>query len=124
VAGAPVIDQRLYDTHFKERYLGHPDEQPEAYERSSLIADAPDLRRPLMLIHGLADDNVVAANTLRMSAALLAAGRPHTVLPLAGVSHMTPQEVIAENRLVIEADFLKHALAAPEVTEPRPRIAD
>jgi dipeptidyl-peptidase-4 len=112
VAGAPVIDQRLYDTHFKERYLGHPDEQPEAYDRSSLIADAPRLRRPLMLIHGLADDNVVAAHTLRLSAALLAAGRPHTVLPLAGVSHMTPQEVIAENRLVIEAGFLKQALAA------------
>jgi dipeptidyl-peptidase-4 len=124
VAGAPVIDQRLYDTHFKERYLGHPDEQPEAYDRSSLIADAPNLRRPLMLIHGLADDNVVAANTLRMSSALLAAGRPHTVLPLAGVSHMTPQEVIAENRLVIEAGFLKHALAAQEVTEPRLRSAD
>ena len=112
VAGAPVVDQRLYDTHFKERYLGHPDEQPEAYDRSSLIADAPRLRRPLMLIHGLADDNVIAANTLRLSAALLAAGRPHTVLPLAGVSHMTPQEVIAENLLLIEADFLKRALAA------------
>ena len=119
VAGAPILDQRLYDTHFKERYLGHPGEQPEAYDRSSLIADAPWLRRPLMLIHGLADDNVVAANTLRMSAALLAAGRPHTVLPLAGVSHMTPQEVIAENLLVIQADFLKQALTAPEVIEPR-----
>jgi dipeptidyl-peptidase-4 len=124
VAGAPVIDQRLYDTHFKERYLGHPDEQPEAYDRSSLIADAPRLRRPLMLIHGLADDNVVAAHTLRMSAALLAAGRPHTVLPLAGVSHMTPQEVIAENRLVIEAGFFTQALAAPEIIEPRPAAAD
>ena len=124
VAGAPVVDQRLYDTHFKERYLGHPDEQPEAYDRSSLIADAPNLRRPLMLIHGLADDNVVAANTLRLSAALLAAGRPHTVLPLAGVSHMTPQEVVAENLLLIQADFLARALAAPEVTEPRPPAAD
>jgi len=120
VAGAPVIDQRLYDTHFKERYLGHPDEHREAYDRSSLIADAPRLRRPLMLIHGLADDNVVAANTLRMSAALLAAGRPHTVLPLAGVSHMTPQQVIAEKRLVIEADFLKQALAAPQVSPSGP----
>jgi dipeptidyl-peptidase 4 len=119
VAGAPIIDQRLYDTHFKERYLGHPDEHPAAYDRSSLIADAPRLRRPLLLIHGLADDNVVSANTLRMSAALLAAGRPHNVLLLPGVSHMTAQEVIAENRLVIEAGFLKQALAAPEVTEPR-----
>ncbi|HTW04726.1 MAG TPA: prolyl oligopeptidase family serine peptidase [Streptosporangiaceae bacterium] len=110
VAGAPVVDQRLYDTHFKERYLGHPDEAPAAYDRSSLIGDAPNLRRPLMLIHGLADDNVVVANTLRLSAALLAAGRPHTVLPLAGTTHMALQENVAENLLVLEADFLKRAL--------------
>src|SRR5262249_26288106 len=89
VAGAPVTDWRLYDTHSTERYLGHPDELPEVYESNSLIADAPRLERPLMLIHGLADDNVVAAHTLRLSSALLAAGRPHTVLPLSGVTHMT-----------------------------------
>jgi dipeptidyl-peptidase 4 len=111
VAGAPVIDQRLYDTHYKERYLGHPDESPETYDHCSLIGDAPNLRRPLMLIHGLSDDNVVVANTLRMSAALLAAGRPHTVLPLAGVTHMTPREEVAENLLLLELDFLNRALA-------------
>ena len=55
---------------------------------NSLIDDAPRLERPLMLIHGLADDNVVVAHTLRLSSALLAAGRPHTVLPLSGVTHM------------------------------------
>jgi dipeptidyl-peptidase-4 len=111
VAGAPVLDQRLYDTHYKERYLGHPAEAPEAYDRCSLIGDAPNLQRPLMLIHGLADDNVVAANTLRLSAALLTAGRPHTVLPLAGVTHMAAQEKVAENMLLFEADFLKRELA-------------
>jgi len=119
VSGAGVVDQRLYDTHFKERYLGHPDEAPEAYDRSSLILDAPRLRRPLMLVHGLADDNVIAANTLRLSAALLAAGRPHTVLLLAGVSHMTSQEKVAENLLLLQADFLKRALGAtPGQTRP------
>src|SRR5690606_3663906 len=65
VAGAPVTDWRLYDTHYTERYLGHPDEEPDNYARNSLIEDAPRLERPLMLIHGLADDNVVAAHTLR-----------------------------------------------------------
>ncbi|PRY01951.1 S9 family peptidase [Allonocardiopsis opalescens] len=113
VAGAPVTDWRLYDTHYTERYLGRPDEHPDAYERSSLLADAARLRRPLMLIHGLADDNVVAAHTLRLSGALLAAGRPHTVLPLSGVTHMTPQETVAENLLLLQADFLREALAAP-----------
>ena len=81
VAGAPVTDHRLYDTHYMERYLGHPDVEPENYERCSLIRDAPGLRRPLLLIHGLADDNVVVAHTLRLSAALMAAGRPHCVFP-------------------------------------------
>jgi dipeptidyl-peptidase-4 len=90
VAGAPVTDHLLYDTHWQERFLGDPRLDPEAYRRSSLIDDAPSLERPLMLIHGLRDDNVYPVHTLRLSAALLAAGRPHTVLPLPGGSHMPP----------------------------------
>jgi dipeptidyl-peptidase-4 len=110
VAGAPVTDWSLYDTFYTERYLGTPDAQPEAYKRTSIVDDAPRLERPLMIIHGLADDNVVAAHTLRLSSALLAAGRPHTVLPLSGVTHMTPQEVVAENLLLLQVRFLKEAL--------------
>ncbi|MEU0565884.1 prolyl oligopeptidase family serine peptidase [Nonomuraea sp. NPDC005983] len=110
VAGAPVTDWRLYDTCYTERYLGHPDEQPDVYDNSSLFGDAAKLERPLLLIHGLADDNVVAAHTLRLSSALLAAGRQHSVLPLSGVTHMTPQEVVAENLLLLQVDFLKRSL--------------
>jgi dipeptidyl-peptidase-4 len=110
IAGAPVTDWRLYDTHYTERYLGHPDHNPAAYERSSLFADAHKLSRPLMIIHGLADDNVVVAHTLRLSAALLAAGRPHQVLPLSGVTHMASQEEVAENLLLLQVDFLRRAL--------------
>jgi dipeptidyl-peptidase 4 len=110
VAGAPVTDQRLYDTFYTERYLGHPDEHPEAYAHNSLIDDAPRLERPLMLIHGLVDDNVVVAHTLRLSSALLAAGRPHTVLPLTGVTHMARQEEVAENLMLLQVEFLKRAL--------------
>jgi dipeptidyl-peptidase-4 len=112
VAGAPVTDERLYDTFYTERYEGHPDERPEVYEHDSLIADAPKLERPLMLIHGLVDDNVVVAHTLRLSSALLAAGRPHTVLPLTGVTHMPRQEDVAENLLLLQVEFLKSALGA------------
>ncbi|MGH3288699.1 MAG: prolyl oligopeptidase family serine peptidase [Streptosporangiaceae bacterium] len=112
VAGAPVTDERLYDTFYTERYEGHPDEHPEAYEHDSLIPDAPKLERPLMLIHGLVDDNVVVAHTLRLSSALLAAGRPHTVLPLTGVTHMPRQEEVAENLLLLQVEFLKNALGA------------
>ena len=113
VAGAPPTDWRLYDTCYTERYLGHPDENPGAYERSSLLADAPKLSRPLLLIHGLADDNVAVAHSLRLSSALLAAGRPHSVLPLSGVTHMAAQEDVAENLLLLQVDFLRTSLGIP-----------
>jgi len=116
VGGAPVTDWALYDTHYTERYLGTPAGDPEAYARSSLLGDAARLERPLMLVHGLADDNVVAAHTLRLSSALLAAGRTHTVLPLSGVTHMTPQEVVAENLLLLQVAFLADALRVPSGT--------
>jgi dipeptidyl-peptidase-4 len=119
VVGAPVTDWRMYDTGYTERYLGHPDERPEVYAANSLFPDAGEgswawahPHRPMMIIHGLADDNVVAAHTLRLSSALLAAGRPHEVLPLSGVTHMTPQEVVAENLLKLQVDFLRRALGA------------
>ncbi|WP_042376519.1 S9 family peptidase [Streptacidiphilus melanogenes] len=110
VAGAPVTDMELYDTHYTERYLGHPTEEPQVYAAHSLLADAPKLSRPLQIIHGLADDNVVVAHSLRLSSALLAAGRPHEVLPLSGVTHMTPQEEVAENLLLLQVDFLRRSL--------------
>lgn len=109
IAGAPVVDWRLYDTHYTERYLG-----PEPDPRSSPIHDAAALERPLMIIHGLADDNVVAAHSLRLSRALTEAGRPHTFLPLTGVTHMTPQEEIAENLLLLQVDFLRRSLSSME----------
>ena len=109
VAGAPVTDWRLYDTHYTERYLGIV--PGEAYEKSSLSEQTVVLpHRPLLLIHGLADDNVVVAHTLRLSGALLAAGYPHQVLPLTGITHMTSSETVAENLLNLQLDFLRNAL--------------
>jgi dipeptidyl-peptidase-4 len=106
-AGAPPTDWTLYDTHYTERYLGL---DPQVYEDNSLLDDAAGLKRPLMLIHGFADDNVSVANTLRLSQALLAAGRDHTVLPLNGITHMTNDETVAENLLLAQRDFLYQAL--------------
>ncbi len=113
IAGAPVTTWRLYDTHYTERYLGRPDLQPIHYEQTDLLAEAHRLTRPLLLIHGLADDNVVAAHTLQLSSALLAAGAPHRVLPLSGVTHMTPQEVVAENLLWLQLEFLRETVGRP-----------
>ena len=106
-AGAPPTDWTLYDTHYTERYLGL---DPAVYERNSIIADAPQLDRPLMLIHGFADDNVTIAHSLRLSQALMAAGRKHTFLPLTGITHMTNDETVAENLLILQRDFLAEAL--------------
>ncbi len=110
IAGAPVTEWRLYDSHYTERYLGDPTADPGPYDACSLLPDAGELQRPLLLVHGLADDNVVAAHTLQLSSALLGSGRPHRVLPLSGVTHMTPQEVVAENLLRLQLDFLREAL--------------
>lgn len=110
IAGAPVTDFRLYDTGYTERYLGDPNENFHSYMECDLNDKAGQLTRPLMIIHGLADDNVVAAHSLKLSGALTAAGKPHTFLPLSGVTHMTPQETIAENLLLLQIDFLKQHL--------------
>ncbi len=113
ISGAPVTSWRLYDTHYTERYLGHPETHPENYVKTDLIRLAESLpkdqaRRPLLLIHGLADDNVVAAHSLQLSTALLGSGYPHQVLPLSGVTH-SPRRTVAENLLRLQLDFLTKA---------------
>lgn len=108
-AGAPPTDFRRYDTAYTERYLGLPQQNPEGYAADALIADAPSLTRPLLLIHGLADDNVHPSHTLLLSQALTRAGRPHSVLPLPGVTHMTPGGV-QEHLAQAELAFLRASL--------------
>ena len=112
IAGAPVTDWALYDTAYTERYLGLPEDGQDIYAHHSLVELAaepvtgPDQARPLLLVHGMADDNVVAAHTLRLSAALLSTGRPHAVLPLTGATHMAANGT-AERLLPLELDFLR-----------------
>ena len=113
VAGAPVTDWGLYDTYYTERFLGRPEVEPDAYRRSSLLPLAHGLRRPLLLIHGLSDDNVYVAHTLALSRALLAAGRAHCVLPLAGITHVAGRDDVAERLLLAQVDFLRGALSGP-----------
>ncbi|MFE1873803.1 prolyl oligopeptidase family serine peptidase [Streptomyces sp. NPDC059496] len=109
-AGAAPTDFRHYDTAYTERYLGLPQDHPEVYERDSLIPDAPKLSRPLLLITGLADDNVHPSHTLRLSRALTDAGRPHQLLALPGVTHMTPGGT-REKLMALELEFFRRELA-------------
>ncbi|WP_410631022.1 prolyl oligopeptidase family serine peptidase [Amycolatopsis sp. cmx-4-83] len=116
VAGAPVTDRRLYNTHYTERYLGHPAENPEVYERNSVLPAAAELRRPLLVIHGLADDNVVFAHSAKLSDALVAAARPHTLLPLSAAAHRPPHGTAAQ-LMRLQAAFLKESLGMPGTPE-------
>ena len=88
IAGAPVADWRDYDTHYTERYMGMPDANPKGYDASSVLTYLPELTRPLLIIHGTADDNVYFTHAVKMSDTLLRAGKDHEFIVLAGATHM------------------------------------
>ncbi len=87
VAGAPVTDYALYDTHYTERYLGTPQENPEGYRLSNVLTYAPAIRDRLLIIHGMADDNVLFTNTTLLIPALVASGHPFELVPYPGSRH-------------------------------------
>jgi dipeptidyl-peptidase-4 len=114
VAGAPVTDWEDYDTHYTERYMGLLPESKKAYEKASLLPLAKDLRRPLLLVHGTADDNVYFRHTLRLADALFRSGRDFDMLPLAGLTHMVPDPVVTEKLWTkIHRYFDKNLVAVP-----------
>ncbi|MBV8584847.1 MAG: S9 family peptidase, partial [Verrucomicrobia bacterium] len=94
VAGAPVTDWLDYDTHYTEEFLGLPGN--EIYAANSLLESASSLRRPLLLIHGTADDNVYFRHTLKFIDQLERAGRPFEFLPLRGSTHMVLDSLLRE----------------------------
>jgi dipeptidyl-peptidase-4 len=87
IAGAPVTDYRLYDTHYTERYLGTPQENPEGYRLSNVLTYAGEIRDRLLIMHGMADDNVLFTNTTLVIPALVASGQPFEVVPYPGSRH-------------------------------------
>jgi dipeptidyl-peptidase 4 len=84
---APVTDQRYYDTIYQERYMGLPQENPEAYRLGSPVTFANRLRGDLLLVHGSGDDNVHYQNSERLVNALVAAGKPFTLMVYPNRSH-------------------------------------
>jgi dipeptidyl-peptidase-4 len=113
VAGAPVVDWLDYDTHYTERYLGLPQGGDDAYHEGSLLTYAGGLRRPLLLIHGTADDNVYFRHTLRLCDALFRAGKDFELLPLSGLTHMVPDPVVMEHENGRIAAFFREHLGSP-----------
>jgi dipeptidyl-peptidase-4 len=87
ISGAPVTDWTLYDTHYTERYLGTPQGNPDGYEASGVFPYAKDLTAPLLLIHGMADDNVLFTNSTKLMKALQDDGRPFDVMTYPGSKH-------------------------------------
>jgi dipeptidyl-peptidase-4 len=119
VAGAPPVDWLDYDTAYTERYLGIPDPSVPhpAYERSSLVplAKRPpgpgETARPLLIVHGTADDNVHFKNALVLADALLRGGRPYELVPLVGTTHMLNDPALALPAWSRMATFLRTNLA-------------
>jgi len=87
VAGAPVTDWTLYDTHYTERYLGRPQDNPAAYEASSVFPYADKLAGKLLIMHGMADDNVLFLNSTKLFRRLQDLGKPFEVMVYPGAKH-------------------------------------
>jgi dipeptidyl-peptidase-4 len=113
VAGAPVTDWRLYDTHYTERYLGMPQTNNEGYERSAVIPNAASLHGALLLVHGMADDNVLFTHSTLLMQRLQAASKPFDVMTYPGGKHgliRMPQQGRHYYEMVVR--FFERELAA------------
>jgi dipeptidyl-peptidase-4 len=113
VAGAPVVDWRDYDTFYTERYLGLPGTDGEAYRVSSPLSHALRLERPLLLVHGTADDNVYFFNSLKLVEALTVAGRSAEFLPLIGRTHLVRDPVGIRRVEERTVEFFRRHLGGP-----------
>jgi dipeptidyl-peptidase-4 len=87
VSGAPVTDWALYDTHYTERYLDRPQDNPRGYETSSVLPYAKDLKGPLLIMHGMADDNVLFLHSTKILRRLQDLGKPFDVMVYPGAKH-------------------------------------
>jgi dipeptidyl-peptidase 4 len=115
VAGAPVTDWADYDTHYTERYLGTPQRNPQAYEQSNLLNHASSLTRPLLLVHGTADDNVYYRHSLKLADALFRAGQNFELLTLPGITHSYRADVEVTQQLWTRiVGFFRKNLGGPE----------
>ncbi len=107
VAGAPVAAWEDYDTHYTERYMGLPGENPDGYHDANALTHAANLERPLLLMHGTADDNVFFVHSLKTADALFRAGKDFDFLPLSNFTHMVAEPEVTERLYSRIVDFFK-----------------
>jgi len=110
VAGAPVADWQDYDTYYTERHLGLPERNPAGYANSSLLTWAGRLARPLLVVHGTADDNVYFSHSLKLAGALFRAGRRFELAPIPGATHLLPEPWMKVRFEQLKAAFLREHL--------------
>jgi dipeptidyl-peptidase-4 len=112
VAGAPVTDWTLYDTAYTERYMKTPAGNPDGYRATSALTHAARLERPLLVLHGITDDNVHFAHTLALVEALYVAGKRAEVITLSA-THMVPDPALNLAREQVQIDFFRQHLGPP-----------
>ena len=113
VAGAPVTDWSLYDTFYTERYMGTPQNNAAGYEASSVFPYIDNLSSPLMLMHGMADDNVTFDNTTRLMAALQEKGKQFELMTYPGQRHGIRGQALQTHLMKTRMAFLNRHLKAP-----------
>ncbi|MET0384377.1 MAG: DPP IV N-terminal domain-containing protein, partial [Polyangiales bacterium] len=110
IAGAPVTDWALYDTAYTERYMKLPADNPEGYQRASALTHAGSLTRPLLLMHGVTDDNVHFAHSLALIEKLYGTGKRAEVVLLSS-THMLTDPKLALAREKLQVEFFREKLA-------------
>jgi dipeptidyl-peptidase-4 len=120
IAGAPVTRWELYDTNYTERYMGTPQADADAYRKSDAIQDATKLADPLLIIHGMADDNVFFENSSELIAKLQRENMPFEMMLYPGETHRSNDPKLMAHRWNTIFAFLnKHGVAVPEGGESR-----
>jgi len=115
ISGAPVTKWELYDTHYTERFMGDPREVPEAYEKANAMAEATKISDPLLLIHGMADDNVVFEHSSELIAVLQEGNVPFEMMLYPGYTHRVAGENISPHLWNTMFRFLEsHGVTPPE----------
>jgi dipeptidyl-peptidase-4 len=114
VAVAPVTDWSLYDTHYTERYLGMPQTNPEGYELSGVLHWLGGLTSPLLLVHGMADDNVLFANSTKLMAALQERGDQFRLMTYPGGKHGLSTPAMRKHVYTLIADYFDEMLKPTE----------